>query len=137
MKGEMELKALKKLEKGHKTDELKRFYDLEARIVDCNTAVLEGVLSHPSAAKMLSTGRVVILSDGVSPLSSLDDGRLTRELNSTSEITPQWYSRLLPPQSHPKESSTILANSSSSLSSLPPSVLARTVRPPSSPSVLD
>jgi antiviral helicase SKI2 len=63
--GEIELKALKKLEPGPKTDELKRFYDLSLRIVDLNIAVLEGVLSHPSAAKILSTGRVVILSDGV------------------------------------------------------------------------
>lgn len=63
--GELELKTLKKLEPGPKTDELNRFYDLSLRIVNLNTAVLEGVLSHPSAAKMLSTGRIVILSNGV------------------------------------------------------------------------
>ena len=45
---------------------MKRFYDLSLRIVDLNTAVFEGVLSHPAAAKNLATGRIVVLSDGVS-----------------------------------------------------------------------
>ncbi|KAK4703557.1 antiviral helicase SKI2, partial [Phenoliferia sp. Uapishka_3] len=62
--GEVELKALKKLPPGPKTDELHQFYDLSLRIVELNTAVLEGVLSHPAAAKVLATGRLVILSDG-------------------------------------------------------------------------
>lgn len=66
MKGEIELRALKKLQPGPATDDLYRFYDLSLKIVELNTAVLEGVLSHPSAAKILSTGRIVILSDGVS-----------------------------------------------------------------------
>lgn len=65
------MKALRKLEPGPATDELHRFYDLSLRIVELNTAVLEGVLSHPAAAKMLSTGRVVILSDGVCLLVTL------------------------------------------------------------------
>ncbi|GAA5871318.1 hypothetical protein JCM1840_004411 [Sporobolomyces johnsonii] len=62
--GEVELKALKKLAPGPKTDDLMRYYDLSQRIVELNTAALEGVLSHPSAAKILSAGRVVVLSDG-------------------------------------------------------------------------
>lgn len=64
----MELKALRKLVPGRQTDELNDFYNLSARIVELNTAVLEGVLSHPSAAKLLSTGRVIILMDAVSAL---------------------------------------------------------------------
>jgi antiviral helicase SKI2 len=66
MQGESELKALRKLEPGPKTEELKRFYDISQRIVELNTAVVEGVLSHPATAKILSSGRVVTLSDGVS-----------------------------------------------------------------------
>ncbi|GAA5952479.1 hypothetical protein JCM21900_005322 [Sporobolomyces salmonicolor] len=62
--GEVELKALKKLAPGPKTDDLMRYYDLSQRIVELNTAALEGVLSHPAAAKIFSAGRVVILSDG-------------------------------------------------------------------------
>ena len=62
----MELQGLKRLPPGPKTDELKRYYDLSQRIVEYNTAALEGVLSHPSAAKVFASGRVVILSDGVS-----------------------------------------------------------------------
>ncbi|KAL8278507.1 hypothetical protein RQP46_009197 [Phenoliferia psychrophenolica] len=62
--GEMELKALKKLPPGPRTDELMQFYDISLRVVELNTAVLEGVLSHPAAAKVLATGRIVILSDG-------------------------------------------------------------------------
>ncbi|GAA5918495.1 hypothetical protein JCM1841_003267 [Sporobolomyces salmonicolor] len=62
--GEVELKALKKLAPGPKTDDLMRYYDLSQRIVELNTAALEGVLSHPTAAKIFSAGRVVILSDG-------------------------------------------------------------------------
>lgn len=69
----MELKKLKKLENGPATDELMAFYEAQERIVDCNTRVLEGVLSHPSAAKILSTGRIVILSDGVRPLCRMVD----------------------------------------------------------------
>ena len=57
-----------------KTHELKRFYDQSLRTVDPNIAVFEGVLSHPSAAKTLSTGRIVILSDGVRLLSDCLDG---------------------------------------------------------------
>lgn len=72
----MELKALKKLPPGARTDELMRFYDLSLRIVELNTAVLVGVLAHPAAAKVLATGRIVILTDGVrlpvhSPLKKL------------------------------------------------------------------
>lgn len=63
--GENELKSLKRLEPGPKTDALKKFYDLSQRIVEHNTAVVEGVLAHPSTAKILSSGRVVILTDGV------------------------------------------------------------------------
>ncbi|GAA6001294.1 SKI complex RNA helicase subunit SKI2 [Rhodotorula paludigena] len=62
--GESELKELKRLPPGQKTDDLKRFYDLSQRIVELNTAVLEGVLAHPSSGRTLSAGRVVILSDG-------------------------------------------------------------------------
>ncbi|KAI5480335.1 antiviral helicase SKI2 [Pseudohyphozyma bogoriensis] len=62
--GEIELKALKKLEPGPRTDELKKFYDLSLRVVELNTAVLEGILAHPATSKILSAGRVVILSDG-------------------------------------------------------------------------
>lgn len=64
--GESELQALQKLPPGPKTDELRRFYDLSQRIVELNTAVLEGVLAHPSSGRTMSAGRVVILSDGVS-----------------------------------------------------------------------
>ncbi|TNY19936.1 translation repressor [Rhodotorula diobovata] len=62
--GESELKELRRLEPGPKTDELRRFYDLCQRIVELNTAVLEGVLAHPSSGRTMSAGRVVILSDG-------------------------------------------------------------------------
>ncbi|SGY79528.1 BQ5605_C008g05156 [Microbotryum silenes-dioicae] len=64
VEGMNELKALKKLAAGPETEELSRFYDLEARLVELNTAVLEGVLSHPQSAKVLSAGRIVILTDG-------------------------------------------------------------------------
>ncbi|BGP47048.1 Antiviral helicase ski2 [Rhodotorula kratochvilovae] len=62
--GESELSAMRRLEPGPKTDELRKFYDLEQRIVELNTAVLEGVLAHPSSGRTMSAGRVVILSDG-------------------------------------------------------------------------
>ncbi|GAA5893928.1 hypothetical protein JCM8208_001280 [Rhodotorula glutinis] len=62
--GESELKELRRLEPGPKTDELRKFYDLEQRIVELNTAVLDGVLAHPSSGRTMSAGRVVILSDG-------------------------------------------------------------------------
>ncbi|GAA6014645.1 hypothetical protein JCM10207_006888 [Rhodosporidiobolus poonsookiae] len=62
--GESELQTLQKLPAGPKTDDLKRFYDLSQRIVELNTAVLEGVLAHPASGKMMSSGRVVVLSDG-------------------------------------------------------------------------
>jgi antiviral helicase SKI2 len=65
--GENELKELRKLPPGPKTDDLKRFYDLSQRIIELNTAVLDGVLAHPSSGRMMSAGRVVVLSDGVSP----------------------------------------------------------------------
>lgn len=74
MQGESELKALRKLPDGLKTDELKRFYDLSQRIVELNTAVVEGVLAHPTTAKILSGGRLVVLSDGVSLHPSRFDG---------------------------------------------------------------
>ena len=66
LQGESELQALQKLPPGSKTDELRRFYDLSQQIVELNTAVLEGVLAHPSSGRTMSAGRVVILSDGVS-----------------------------------------------------------------------
>lgn len=69
LQGESELQALQKLPPGPKTDELRRFYDLSQQIVELNTAVLEGVLAHPSSGRTMSAGRVVILSDGVSGLS--------------------------------------------------------------------
>ncbi|KAK4057847.1 Antiviral helicase ski2 [Microbotryomycetes sp. JL221] len=62
--GEAELRSLSKLESGPKRDELERYYDLCRRIIDLNTRMLEGVLAHPSSGKMLSTGRVIVLSDG-------------------------------------------------------------------------
>ncbi|GAA5985422.1 hypothetical protein JCM11641_000152 [Rhodosporidiobolus odoratus] len=62
--GESTLQALTKLPPGPKTDDLNRFYDLSQRIVELNTQVLEGVLAHPASGKMMSSGRVVILSDG-------------------------------------------------------------------------
>ncbi|KAM0746373.1 translation repressor [Meredithblackwellia eburnea MCA 4105] len=62
--GENELKAMKRLPPGPRTDDLKNFYDLSSRIVELNTAVLEGVLAHPAAAKVLSAGRMIVLSDG-------------------------------------------------------------------------
>ncbi|GEM08547.1 antiviral helicase SKI2 [Rhodotorula toruloides] len=62
--GENELKELRKLPPGPKTDDLKRFYDLSQRIVELNTAVLAGVLANPSSGRMMSAGRVVVLSDG-------------------------------------------------------------------------
>ncbi|GAA6054578.1 hypothetical protein NBRC10513_003468 [Rhodotorula toruloides] len=62
--GENELKELRKLPPGPKTDDLKRFYDLSQRIIELNTAVLDGVLAHPSSGRMMSAGRVVVLSDG-------------------------------------------------------------------------
>ncbi|GAA5900618.1 hypothetical protein JCM6882_000923 [Rhodosporidiobolus microsporus] len=62
--GESELLSLRKLPPGPKTDDLKRYYELSQRIVDLNTQVLEGVLAHPASGKMMSSGRVVILSDG-------------------------------------------------------------------------
>ncbi|GAA5934158.1 hypothetical protein JCM10213_003717 [Rhodosporidiobolus nylandii] len=62
--GETALKDLVKLPAGPKTDDLKRFYDLSQRIVELNTQVLEGVLAHPASGKVMSAGRVVILSDG-------------------------------------------------------------------------
>ncbi|GAA5870547.1 hypothetical protein JCM8547_002045 [Rhodosporidiobolus lusitaniae] len=62
--GESELQAIKKLPAGAKTEDLKRYYDLSQRLVELNTAVLEGVLAHPSSGKMLSSGRIVVLSDG-------------------------------------------------------------------------
>ncbi|GAA5998152.1 hypothetical protein JCM5350_004109 [Sporobolomyces pararoseus] len=61
--GEFELSNLKRLPPGEKTEELKRLYDLSSRIVDLNTSALEGVLSHPPAAKIFAAGRVVVLSD--------------------------------------------------------------------------
>lgn len=73
LQGESELKALRKLEDGPKTEELKRFYDISQRVVELNTAVVEGVLAHPATAKMLSSGRVVVLSDGVSAGARLKD----------------------------------------------------------------
>lgn len=66
--GENELQSLQKLPPGPKTDDLKRFYDLSQRIVELNTAVLEGVLAHPSSGRTMSAGRVVILADGVNSL---------------------------------------------------------------------
>ncbi|GAA6029642.1 hypothetical protein JCM8097_000981 [Rhodosporidiobolus ruineniae] len=62
--GESELQSLVKLPPGPKTDDLKRFYELSQRIVELNTAVLEGVLAHPSSGRVMSAGRVVVLSDG-------------------------------------------------------------------------
>ncbi|GAA5886319.1 hypothetical protein JCM16303_003762 [Sporobolomyces ruberrimus] len=92
--GEVELQNLKRLPPGEKTDELKRYYDLSQRIVDYNTSALEGVLSHPSAAKVLAAGRVVVLSDGhfrdnaavilkAAPLATLPSGEIDR--------TPQYF----------------------------------------------
>ncbi|GAA5844741.1 hypothetical protein JCM5353_008355 [Sporobolomyces roseus] len=92
--GEVELQGLKRLPPGPKTDELKRYYDLSQRIVEYNTAALEGVLSHPSAAKVFASGRVVILSDGhfrdnaavllkSAPLATLPSGEIDR--------TPQFF----------------------------------------------
>lgn len=69
--GENELKALKVLEPGPKTDALKKYYDLSQRIVEYNTSVIEGVYSYPSTAKILSSGRFVILTDGVSEANRL------------------------------------------------------------------
>lgn len=66
--GEVELQSLKRLPPGEKAEDLKRYYDLSQRIVELNTSALEGVLSHPSAAKIFAAGRIVILSDGVSPI---------------------------------------------------------------------
>lgn len=72
------MKLLKKLAPGPRTEELQDFYDIEYRIVELNTAVLEGVLAHPSASKVLSTGRIIILSDAVSSSSRYRfDGTLT------------------------------------------------------------
>ncbi|GAA5916164.1 SKI complex RNA helicase subunit SKI2 [Sporobolomyces salmoneus] len=92
--GEVELQNLKRLPPGEKTEDLKRFYDLSQRIVDLNTSALEGVLSHPSAAKIFAAGRVVVLSDGhfrdnaavllkSAPLATLPSGEIDR--------TPQFF----------------------------------------------
>lgn len=61
------MKELRKLTPGPKTEELKDFYDLNYRLVELNTAVIEGVLGHPAASKVISTGRIVLLSDAVRP----------------------------------------------------------------------
>lgn len=66
LQGETQLKGLKRLPPGPKTDELRKFYDLSLRTVEFNTAVLEGILAHPATSKVLSSGRIVVLSDGVS-----------------------------------------------------------------------
>lgn len=84
--GESELKELRRLEPGPKTDELRKFYDLEQRIVELNTAVLDGVLAHPSSGRTMSTGRVVILSDGVRPPLSLSFGLSQRRADSCSDL---------------------------------------------------
>jgi len=62
--GELELKALKRLAPGPRADQLHNFYDISSRLVDLNTRVVEGVVGHPAASKVMSAGRVVILSDG-------------------------------------------------------------------------
>ncbi|GAA6023491.1 hypothetical protein JCM11491_006599 [Sporobolomyces phaffii] len=92
--GEVELSNLKRLPPGPKTDELGRYYDLSRRIVELNTSALEGVLAHPSAAKVFAPGRIVVLSDGhfcdnaavllkSAPLATLPTGEIDR--------TPQFY----------------------------------------------
>lgn len=65
IQGESDLKALKKLEPGPRADELSQFYDLNARLLALNTAIVEGALGHPASAKILAAGRIIILSDGV------------------------------------------------------------------------
>lgn len=132
--GESELKELRRLEPGPKTDELRKFYDLEQRIVELNTAVLDGVLAHPSSGRTMSAGRVVILSDGVrppqslSPSGSLSDVLTLAPTYSTSATTLQSSSSLPRPPSCRRACSTRPSSSSCSPSSRPRSAKARTVR---------
>lgn len=46
-------------------ENLRRFYDISARLVELNQEVISGAFAHPSANKVFTTGRVVILRDGV------------------------------------------------------------------------
>ncbi|GAA6061400.1 hypothetical protein JCM10212_000660 [Sporobolomyces blumeae] len=92
--GEAELQTLKRLPPGPKTEELKRYYELSRRIVDLNTAALEGVLSHPSAAKIFTAGRIVFLSDGHfrdSPAAILKSAPLATLPTGEIDRTPQFF----------------------------------------------
>ncbi|GAA5944452.1 SKI complex RNA helicase subunit SKI2 [Sporobolomyces koalae] len=92
--GEVELQNLQRLPPGEKTEDLKRYYDLSQRLVERNNAALEGILSHPSATKIVAAGRIVVLADGhfrdnaaillkFAPLATLPTGEIDR--------TPQFF----------------------------------------------
>lgn len=52
-------------------DDLRKFYDSSRKLVHYNQRVLFGAYGHPSANKVFTTGRVVILRDGVSLIAPL------------------------------------------------------------------
>ena len=104
---------MKTLEPGPRTEELRDFYDLSYRVVELNTAVVEGVLAHPSAARVLSTGRLVMLSDAVSSNNRIDVNSANDELSvcSISAIALPSFSSLHHSESLLLESSTIRSDS--------------------------
>lgn len=64
--GEKELNALQKLEDSPRNTVLRQYYDIASRLVELNSRILTSILAHPAASRLISSGRMIILSDGVS-----------------------------------------------------------------------
>jgi hypothetical protein len=65
IKNEKSLSTLHKLECEICLEDINKYYDLSAEIVDVNQQLLELASVHVQGSRSLSAGRVVVLRDGV------------------------------------------------------------------------
>jgi len=64
--GERELLTMPTLDDSPRVRDIRHYYELSNSMVSYNQKVIDGALTHPSSGKTFSTGRVILLRDGVS-----------------------------------------------------------------------
>jgi hypothetical protein len=71
--------------------DIEAFYDDSFEVVELNQQLLNMAIRYPQASKMLTTGRVVVLKDGVSIL-VITRKTLIQNFNSISrQATSEYY----------------------------------------------